>query len=676
MVVSGPVGEADFRVFALSPLPDRHEHEDTFLNSGVNHCDLSCFSLQNFCSLSVTFRIQKTDSAYLFFRCFWILSIFASENALSQVRPSHLAHREKILIFSSLETQISIPSWTYRLTCPMSTRHRKIKQTLKSAQTVEEIFEALQKMASAFNEDFLFMDFAKLALQLDREGEDHEKGLYERVLAFGNRALKFLESCNEAPLPVAMTLYVMGYASNSLKRFNDSLGYLNRGNRILIKLEEDGVNADTVRRIFFTLLIELAKANTAMGRSEEAIVNLRRALEFEEQNYGPESREVGMRNRVIAQKYVAVMNFKDALPFCLKAIEIHKAQLGNNSMEVAHDRLTLGLIYSELEEHEKATEQHELLKKVLKNQGLHSDQLGAAGMQIALGRYDEALYTLKNIVQRTDEENETPATVFLLMAKVLCNQEKFDDSKRYLEIACGILDKKVIASSILVEDIVFYILVVVAYMEISMLYETMNGFETAIAPLERCLAILGKLPEQQHSKGSVSARIGRLLLLTGKATQAIPYLKSASEILQKCFGPKYIEVGYNYNNLGAAYLELGKPPSAAKMFSVAKDIMDASLGPHHADSIEAYQNLSKAYGAMGSYTLAMEFQQRVIDELESLGPSAGDEFKEAHRLLEQLKKKARGSSSDEVPTKALLLPRISEVSSMRNSKPNAQVSEK
>ncbi|PSR94863.1 Protein KINESIN LIGHT CHAIN-RELATED like [Actinidia chinensis var. chinensis] len=72
----------------------------------------------------------------------------------------------------------------------------------------------------------------------------------------------------------------------------------------------------------------------------------------------------------------------------------------------------------------------------------------------------------------------------------------------------------------------------------------------------------------------------------------------------------------------------------------AKDIMDVSLGPGHVDSIEACQNLSKAYGAMGSYPLAIKFQEQVIDAWEGHGLSAQDELKEAQRLLEQLKKKA------------------------------------
>lgn len=136
-------------------------------------------------------------------------------------------------------------------------------------------------------------------------------------------------------------------------------------------------------------------------------------------------------------------------------------------------------------------------------------------------------------------------------------------------------------------------------MEITTQYETMNEFETAISLLTKALAMLEKLPQEQHSVGSVSARIGWLLLLTGKVEEAIPYLEDAAERLKESFGSKHFSVGYVYNNLGAAYMELDRPQSAAQTFAYAKEIMDVSLGPHHADSIEACQNLSKAYAAMG-----------------------------------------------------------------------------
>ncbi|XWS46959.1 hypothetical protein CRYUN_Cryun14cG0112500 [Craigia yunnanensis] len=341
-----------------------------------------------------------------------------------------------------------------------------------------------------------------------------------------------------------------------------------------------------------------------MARREEALGKLKKAFEIKEMTLEKDSQELGVAYRDLAEAYVSVLNFKEALP--------------------------IGM-----EEHEKALEQNELSQKVLKNWGLSSEllhaEIDAANMQIALGKYDEAINTLK-------------------------------DSKRCLEIACGILVKKETVSPIEVAE---------AYSEISMQYETMNEFETAISLLKRTLALLEKQPQEQHLEGSVSARIGWLLLLRGEVPREIPYLESAAERLKESFGSKHFEVRYIYNNLGAAYLEIDRPQSVAQIFAVAKEIMDVSLGPHHADAIEACQNLSQAYSAMGSYTLAIEFQQQVIDAWEGHGTSAQNELREAQRILEELKKKARGTSTNQLPSTALPLPQNSLAS--RHSQPSIPV---
>ncbi|XP_023549125.1 protein KINESIN LIGHT CHAIN-RELATED 1 [Cucurbita pepo subsp. pepo] len=539
----------------------------------------------------------------------------------------------------------------------ISSRQRKFKEkseleeAFESANTVDEMVKAFKDMESTFEERDLGLASLKIGLKLEQEDEDPEK-----ILVYATRALKALDKDDNGKpsLPVAMTLQLLGSVNYSLKRFSDSLGYLNRANRILGQLEESGFSAEGIRPVLHAVQLELANVKTAMGRREEALANLRKCLEIKELTLEKDSRELGKANRDLAEAYVAILNFKDALPFCMQALEIHKKQLGHNSVEVAHDRRLLGVIYSGLEEHQKALEQNELSQKVLKNWGLNSDllraEIDAANMQIALGRYDEAISTLKDVVQHTEKDSETQAVVFISMGKVLYNQEKFADAKRCLEIATRIFDKKEAASPVAAAE---------AYSEISMQYESMNEFETAISLLKRSLALLEKLPQEQHSEGSVSARLGWLLLLTGKVHEAIPYLEGAAETLKESFGSKHFGVGYIYNNLGAAYLELERPQSAAQMFAMAKDIMDVSLGPHHADSIEACQNLAKAYGSLGSYALAIEFQEQVVDAWEGHGSTAEDELREAQRMLEQLKRKAHGKSKIELSMKALPLPHSS-----------------
>lgn len=471
-----------------------------------------------------------------------------------------------------------------------------LEEAFESAKTSEEMLYAFKDMEAAFDERELGLAALKVGLKLDQEGQDPEK-----TLSFATRALKALDrdandDGGKPSLLVAMALQLMGSVNYSLKRFSDSLGYLNRANRALSRLEELGFDVRDLRPVLHAVQLELANVKTAVGRREEAIGNLRKCLEIKELMLERDSVELGKANRDLAEAYVALLNFKDAFGFCMKALEIHKHHLGNNSVEVAHDRRLLAVIYTGMEQHEKALEQNALSQKVLKNWGLSSDllraEIDAANMQIALGKYDEAIDTLKRVVQQTDKESETRAMVFISMGKALCHMEKFADAKRCLEISCGILDKKETASPVDVAE---------AYSEISMQYENMNEFETAISLLKRTLALLEKVPQEQHSEGSVSARIGWLLLLTGKVSQAIPYLEGAAEMLKESFGPKHFGIGYIYNNLGAAYLELERPQSAAQMFAVSKDIMDVALGPNHADSIDACQNLSKAYAAMRRY---------------------------------------------------------------------------
>ncbi|XP_051118656.1 protein KINESIN LIGHT CHAIN-RELATED 3 [Andrographis paniculata] len=521
----------------------------------------------------------------------------------------------------------------------VSSRQRRIKEksvleeAFESAESVEEMVRAFKEMETAsFEEKDLAMACLKIGLKLDQQGDDSEK-----AASYAQRALASFDEDDvngRFRLPLAMTLQLLGSSSFKLNRFNDSLGYLNRANRVLNTLGSKFDN-DHVLAITHAVQSELFNVKTAMGRREEALSHLLQALEIKERSFEENSKELGKANRDVAEAYVAVLNFKQALPYCSKALSIHISCLGHNSVEVAYDRRLLGLIYTGLDEHEKALEQNHLSQKVLKSWGRSSDllraEIDAANMKIALGKYDAAIATLKGVVEQTENESDDRALVLISMAKALFNQDKFADAKRCLQIATSIFDRISSCSPAAAAE---------SFTEISTQYEAMNEFDTAISLLKRALTIFERLSSEQHSVGSVSARIGWLLLLTGKVENAIPYLEDAAERLKESFGAKHYGIGYVYNNLGAAYMELDRPQSAAQAFAYAKDVMDVSLGPHHTDSIEACRNLSKAYAAIGSYPLAINFQEKAVEALEGHGRSAEDEAREAIRVLEELKEKA------------------------------------
>ncbi|XP_078442485.1 tetratricopeptide repeat (TPR)-like superfamily protein [Wolffia australiana] len=513
-----------------------------------------------------------------------------------------------------------------------------LEEAFESATTREEILAAFAAVAPSLPADDPRLGLAclKVGQHLDSTGDDPAQ-----VLSFALRAVEILDGDGGAggeAVSAAMARHLAGVATFNLGRLADSLGHLNRASRHLRRLDYDDDGQFDLLPVSHAVETQLSKTKTALGRREEALENLRNCLRIKEMIMEGNGRELGLANRDLAEAYVSVLNFKEALPFCLRAIDLHRAEFGENSAELAQDRRLLAVVYTGLEQHPAALEQNELSRRALRKWGLADElvaaEIDAANIHIAMGRLDEAADLLQAAARAAAADSETRAAVFVSMAKVFCNQGKFGDAKRCLELGREILETKAAPAK-----------AAEAYAEMAMMYETMNEFETAVALLKRTAAIAERLPREQHAAASAAARIGWLLLLTGKVQEALPHLEDAAERMRESFGAKHFGLGYIYNNLGAAYMELDRPQSAAQMFALAKDVMDTALGPHHADAIEACQNLANAYAAMGSFVLGLEFQQKVIDAWENHGLNAKDEIREAHRLLEQMKKKALSSSS-------------------------------
>jgi tetratricopeptide (TPR) repeat protein len=495
------------------------------------------------------------------------------------------------------------------------------EEAFEAARSTNDMLAAFSRLEGAVpaNDKRLALACLKLGQHLEASGSADAS----RVLALALRCLGILEASPNASTPasasasdavsLAMALHLAGSASFDLSRFHDALSLLSRAQRLLAPLlPDEGVafgageepGGFDVRPVAHAVRLQLANVKTALGRREEALADMRACLDLKESILPPGSRELGVAYRDLAEAYATLLDFKQALPFCQKALKLHESTLGKNSVEVAHDRRLLGVIYTGLEQHEQALEQNEISQKVMKSWGaagsdlLHAE-IDAANIKIALGKFDEAVSVLKNVAKQVEKDNEMRALVFISMAKALANQEKVGDTKRCLEIACDILEKKEFATPDKVAEM---------YTEVSSLYEMVNEFEKAISLLKRGLGMLERIPQAQHLEGNVAARIGWLLLFTGKVTEAVPYLEDAVERMKDSFGPKHYGVGYVYNNLGAAYMEMDRPQSAAQMFALAKEVMDVSLGPHHSDTIEACQSLAKAYDAMGRYSFTNALQ--------------------------------------------------------------------
>ncbi|XP_039135637.1 uncharacterized protein LOC120273061 [Dioscorea cayenensis subsp. rotundata] len=197
-----------------------------------------------------------------------------------------------------------------------------------------------------------------------------------------------------------------------------------------------------------------------------------------------------------------MLKFQEALPLALKALDIYEERLGSDSMKVIQVRRLLRVVYTVLGENKEALKENEMARSVLEDLHLKEElfyvEIKKANMQISLGRLENANFTLKGVIAQVEKEYEIWEMVFVSMAKALFNQDKFGDTKRCLEISCGILDNKKFASPEKVVE---------AYVETSLLYEAMNDFEIAMSLMKQTLAIIEKLPQQLHLVGSISTRL-------------------------------------------------------------------------------------------------------------------------------------------------------------------------
>lgn len=118
--------------------------------------------------------------------------------------------------------------------------------------------------------------------------------------------------------------------------------------------------------------------------------------------------------------------FDDAKTLVEKALEIH-VKHGKRSIDEAVDRRLLSVIYSGLEEHEKALEEQLNVRSILNDKNLGHEalfvEIAIADTQVTLGRIDDAIATLQNVIKNLKEGNSLRVLATVNLAKLICPRE-------------------------------------------------------------------------------------------------------------------------------------------------------------------------------------------------------------------------------------------------------------
>lgn len=139
----------------------------------------------------------------------------------------------------------------------------------------------------------------------------------------------------------------------------------------------------------------------------------------------------------VAEAFTQVMLFDEAKALLEKALEAHIKIHGEHSMDEAIDRRLLSVIYSGLEEYEKALEEQQTVRSILNEKNLGSEalfvEIAIADTQVTLGRFDDAIATLQNATSQLEEGSSLKALSTVNLAKAYSQQgdtEKAEEQSR------------------------------------------------------------------------------------------------------------------------------------------------------------------------------------------------------------------------------------------------------
>ncbi|KAL3695635.1 hypothetical protein R1sor_009711 [Riccia sorocarpa] len=494
---------------------------------------------------------------------------------------------------------------------------RKAIEALGAKDVDELELEQLENLleSATLEDEGVGILYLKLGQEYDAAGETPQK-----ILKCGEQALKVFNNKHKAGEDVraemGMSYHLIGTAYMRMEEYDKSFSFLRKSYDIL---EERG--GENSRAAKCAVKFMIGEALSGMGKPDEALTHLRAAVAEQEAILGRDHVQLGRSYRQLAETLTHVMKHEEALPLVQKSIEIHTKSQGEESMEIAIDRRLLAVIYIGLEQHEKALEEHKIVRKILSKSDFGSQtvfvDIATADTEITLGKYDDAVASLETAIKQVEKGSAMHALALVNLAKVYERQGKKADADKYAEEVIKILEDKVLSNS-------DPLAVAEGYTELAALYERLTQTEKAIELLKKAHAIYTPIPHQKNAVAGTQAQIGMLLFFTGKVAEAVPYLENAVQTLEEAVGEQNFALAMVLNHLGVANVELERLEAATEHFERAKAIFNDVLGTDHDDTIAVARNLVNTYSLLDRLDEAIRYQEEVIREVEK----KGDEFKE------------------------------------------------
>ncbi|XP_024403334.1 protein KINESIN LIGHT CHAIN-RELATED 3 isoform X2 [Physcomitrium patens] len=499
----------------------------------------------------------------------------------------------------------------------------------KEQVSVESIQEMLKELSSVADPKDPRIAIVSLRLGQEYEARGENPKTFMKL---GEQALSIFKTAGEFTLEIGMCHHLIALAHHRLGQYEKSLENLNKA--ISLLKDNEGKESGPIK---FALQFLMGDTLSALGKHDIALKHYIEGLAVQETILDAGHPQLASNYRQVGEAFTQVMMFEEAKDLVEKALKAHIKNNGKGSIEEAIDRRLLSVIYSGLEEHEKALEEQQNVRSILNARGLGSEarfvEIAIADTQLTLGRLDDAIATLQDVISHLEEGNSLRDLATVNLAKAYTQQGNEEKAAEHSRAARSVLDSKLHRLSGGDTEL---LTVGECYTELAAIHQRMKRPEEAVDLLKKALSIYKQLPQQMNAAAGSQAQIGLLLYFSGKVEEAIPYMEEAAANLRHSYGNDHFSLALVLNHLAVANVKLENREKAIELFEESKRILTQTHGPGQQDTLAVYYNLMQVYATLGRKEKAIENAKHIVVELEKHGEPAKAALAEAQKDLASL----------------------------------------
>lgn len=366
--------------------------------------------------------------------------------------------------------------------------------------------------------------------------------------------------------------------------------------------------------------------------------------------------EQGQWNANASYFYIMIAEYKEALKYEERALEIQEKVLSAEHPELATSYSNIGCIYLALGDYEKALEYDEkALELQEKNLPSNHPDLAKSHNNIGvtyshLGNYEEALKYKERALEL--QEKNLPsnhpdlATSYSNIGCTYLMLEDYEKALKYDERALEIREKILPSNH---PDLAK------SYNNIGVTYSQLGNYGEALKYQEKALEIQEKiLPSNHPDLASSYDKIGSIYLDLDDREEALKYKEKALELREKILPVDHPDLATSYSNIGCTYFALGDYEKALEYEEKALEIQEKMLPVSHPDWVITYENMGLVYSVSGNYEEALRYMLKALkicsvklldDTNTYMLQNYNNVLSEITHICKEIRKKGESSSS-------------------------------